>query len=177
MMKRVSLELGGNARFIVFDDADVGNAVDAVMASEFRLSGQTVVRRVGQFKFRPGCDSETTIGPLITPQAAVKVQKHVADIVAAGGKVLIGGMTALDVGECFYQPTVLGDVSSEALCAKEETFGPLLPMIKFQTEDEVIRVANSVEVGLAGYFFTENSSRAWRVAEALEVGMVINLPP
>ncbi|KAH6719982.1 Aldehyde/histidinol dehydrogenase [Leptodontidium sp. MPI-SDFR-AT-0119] len=191
-MKRVSLELGGNAPFIVFDDADVENAVDAVMASKFRLSGQTcvcanrvyvqdgvyeefavaVVRRVGKFKLGPGSDSETTIGPLITPQAVVKVQNHVADAVASGGKILIGGMPALDIGECFFQPTVLGDVSLQTLCAREETFGPLLPMIKFQTEDEVVRMANSVEVGLAGYFFTENSSRAWRVAEALEVGMV-----
>ncbi|PVH81141.1 aldehyde dehydrogenase [Cadophora sp. DSE1049] len=191
-MKRVSLELGGNAPFIVFDDADVEKAVDAAIASKFRLSGQTcvcanrvyvqaglydkfasaVVSKVEQFRLGPGTHPRTTIGPLITPQAVMKVQKHVTDAVTSGGKILIGGKAAFDIGENFFQPTVLGNVSAESLCAREETFGPLLPMIKFQTEDDVIGMANSVEVGLAGYFFTENSSRAWRVAEALEVGMV-----
>ncbi|KAH8597554.1 Aldehyde/histidinol dehydrogenase [Bisporella sp. PMI_857] len=191
-MKRVSLELGGNAPFIVFDDAELGHAVDAVIASKFRLSGQTcvcanrvyvqagiydrfaaaIVDKVQNIKLGPGNDPKSNIGPLITPSAALKVLRHVEDAVELGAKVLVGGKLALNLGEAFFQPTVLGYVSPRAQCAKEETFGPLLPLTRFETEDDVVHLANSTEVGLAGYFFTENLSRAWRVAEALEVGMV-----
>jgi succinate-semialdehyde dehydrogenase/glutarate-semialdehyde dehydrogenase len=191
-MKRLSLELGGNAPFIVFDDANLERAVDAVIACKFRLSGQTcvcanrvyvqagvydafaiaVVKQAKSLKLGAGSNPGSTIGPLITPDAMQKVRKHVDDAVNLGAKVLIGGQPASNLGETFFQPTVLGDVSTKSLCAREETFGPLLPLLKFEEEIDVIRLANSTEFGLAGYLFTENSSRAWRVAEALEVGMV-----
>lgn len=191
-IKRISLELGGNAPFIVFDDADVKKAVEGILASKFRLSGQTcvcanrafvqagiynqfaaaVVEKVDEFRLGPGADPKSTLGPLITKQAAEKVEKHVQDALRRGAETLTGGKPARELGEAFYQPTVLADVSPESLCAKEETFGPLLPLLKFTSEEDVLGMVNASEVGLAGYFFTENVSRAWRAAEALEVGMV-----
>lgn len=195
-VKRVSLELGGNAPFIIFDDAHVESAVEGLMASKFRLSGQTcvcanrmyiqnrvadrvvdaIVRKVEQFQVGPGNRPQTTLGPLITPNAVTKVEGHVADAVQKGAKVLCGGEAARNIGEAFFQPTVLDHVPADALCAHEETFGPLLPITRFDSEAEVIGLANAATVGLAGYFFTENLSRAWRVAEALEVGMVSRSP-
>ncbi|KAH8692217.1 aldehyde dehydrogenase domain-containing protein [Talaromyces proteolyticus] len=191
-MKKVNLELGGNAPFIVFDDADVSKAVDGIVASKFRLSGQTcvcvnrlyvqsgvhdriveaLIARVNQFRLGPGDDPKTTLGPLISKKAAEKVAAHTEDAVKRGGHVLTGGEVASDLGEAFFQPTIVTNVAPDALCARSETFGPFLPILRFGTEDEVVQMANSTEVGLAGYFFTENISRAWRVAEALEVGMV-----
>lgn len=191
-VKRVSLELGGNAPFIVFDDANVDAAVDGLMASKFRLSGQTcvcanrvyvqsgvadkvartVAAKVAQFRLGNGSDPETTLGPLVSPKAVEKVTKHVNDAVQKGATIVCGGEPAVSLGDAFFQPTVLRGVPSHALCAQEETFGPLLPITEFENESEVIRLANDTSVGLAGYFYTDNVARAWRVAEALEVGMV-----
>ncbi|GAM39999.1 succinate-semialdehyde dehydrogenase [Talaromyces pinophilus] len=191
-MKKMSLELGGNAPFIVFDDADIEKAVDGIMASKFRLSGQTcvcanrlyvqsgihdrlveaVVARVNAFRLGPGSEKETTLGPLISYKAVKKVESHVQDAVQRGGKILTGGKPATDLGEAFFPATVISNVDTDSLCAREETFGPLLPILKFESEEDAIKLANNTDVGLAGYFFTENVSRAWRIAEALEVGMV-----
>lgn len=191
-MKRMSLELGGNAPFIVFESADIEKAVDGIVASKFRLSGQTcvcanriyvqskvyrelcnsLVRRVQQFRLGPGTDPELTHGPLINEKAVKKVQDHVNDAVEKGAKTLIGGKAASQLGPAFFEPTVLADVPPHALCTSEETFGPLCPVIKFETESDVVGFANGTSSGLAGYLFTENVSQAWRVAEALELGMV-----
>lgn len=191
-VKRVSLELGGNAPFIVFDDANLESAVDAILASKFRLSGQTcvcanrvyvqsgiydalcaaVAKKVSSFRLGPGTDPASTHGPLINGTAAVKVARHVKDALDLGARAIVGGEAALHLGEAFFQPTVLVDVDPRALCAREETFGPLLPLIKFEDEQNVLEMANDSPFGLAGYFFTGNVSRTWRVAEAMEVGMV-----
>lgn len=197
--KRVSLELGGNAPFVVFDDADCEKAVEAILASKFRLSGQTCVcanrvyvqsgiynklagllaERVRAFRLGPGADPLSTLGPLISPAAVGKVESHVQDAVSRGARVLIGGNRAHSLGEFFFEPTVLADVATDSLCASEETFGPLLPLIKFEKEEDAVHMANDSEAGLAGYFFTSDVSRAWRVAEAIETGMVrtSHLPP
>jgi succinate-semialdehyde dehydrogenase/glutarate-semialdehyde dehydrogenase len=191
-VKRVSLELGGNAPFIVFDDANLESAVDAILASKFRLSGQTcvcanrvyvqsgiydslsaaVAKKVSSFRLGPGIDPTSTHGPLINKAAVVKVARHVEDAVNLGARTIVGGKAALHLGEAFFHPTVLVNVDPRALCTREETFGPLLPLIKFEDEQHVMEMANDSPFGLAGYFFTENVSRAWRVAEAMEVGMV-----
>lgn len=191
-VKRVSLELGGNAPFMVFDDADLLKAADAIMASKFRLSGQTcvfanriyaqagiherlaeiLVERVRKFRLGPGKEAESTMGPLITEAAVSKVDTHVKDAVERGAKVLIGGQAESSLQGSFFQPTILIDVPVDALCAKEETFGPLLPIFKFETEEDALKLANDSQVGLAGYFFTDSVSRAWKVAEEMEVGMV-----
>lgn len=190
-VKRVSLELGGNAPFIVFDDANLESAVEAILASKFRLSGQTCVcanrvyvqsgiydslsasiaRKVSSFCLGPGADPTSTHGPLINKTAVTKVARHVEDAVKLGARIIVGGEAALDMGESFFKPTVLVDVDPGALCAREETFGPLLPLIKFEDEKNVLEMANDSPFGLAGYLFTENISRAWRVAEAMEIGM------
>ncbi|KAF2018233.1 aldehyde dehydrogenase [Aaosphaeria arxii CBS 175.79] len=191
-VKRVSLELGGNAPVIVFEDADLERTTDAILMSKFRLSGQTCVcanriyvqssiydklaamlkAKVERFRLGAGLDPETTHGPLINKQAVDKVDYHVRDAVERGAKILVGGQRAPQLGESFYLPTILLDVPFDALCAREETFGPLLPMFKFETEDEVMTLANKLEAGLAGYLFTTNVSRAWQVAEGVEVGMI-----
>ena len=191
-VKRVSLELGGNAPLIVFDDADIGKSTEGILASKFRLSGQTcvcanrvyvqagvyekvcasLIKRVESFRLGPGTDAKSTHGPLINKQAVSKVTKHVQDALNLGARAVVGGKPASDLGEAFFEPTVLVNVSPDALCAREETFGPLLSLIKFETEEDVIQLANNTPFGLAGYLFTENISRAWRVAEAIEVGMV-----
>ena len=191
-VKRVSLELGGNAPVIVFDDANMDKVADAILASKFRLSGQTCVcanrlyvqagiydrlaellkEKVAQFRLGPGSDANTTHGPLINSVAVHKVETHVQDAVQRGAKVLIGGERVPSLGDAFFQPTILTNIPTNALCAREETFGSLLPLFKFESEQEVVELANNVEAGLAGYLFTENMSRAWRVAENVEVGMV-----
>ncbi|CAI4215833.1 unnamed protein product [Parascedosporium putredinis] len=191
-VKRVSLELGGNAPFLVFDDADLEKAADGIMVSKFRLAGQTcvcanrvfaqvgiydklaslLVERVRQFRLGRGIDEGTTIGPLINEAAVTKVHGHVKDALDKGARLLIGGQPEETLGGAFFQPTVLADVPNDALCAREETFGPLLPLFKFESDEDAVRLANATDVGLAGYFFTKNISRAWAVAEALEVGMV-----
>ncbi|KAJ7756186.1 succinate-semialdehyde dehydrogenase [Mycena metata] len=189
-LKKVSIEAGGNAPFIVFDDADIDEAVAAAIICKFRGTGQTCVcanriyvqssvyaefasrlaEKVSAFKVGNGLDESTTHGPLIHTRALEKVQAHVDDAVALGAQVLVGGTSV--PGTSFFNPTVLSDVPLTARINNEETFGPLAALIKFETEDEVIKLANSTDVGLAGYFFSRDVGRVWRVAEKLEVGMV-----
>ncbi|WVR04420.1 hypothetical protein IAU60_001422 [Kwoniella sp. DSM 27419] len=188
-LKKMSLELGGNAPLIVFDDADLATAVAGTIASKFRGSGQTCVcanriyvqdgiydkfakalaEKVGQFKVGCGFDEGVTHGPLIHARQADKVDEHVQDAVSKGAKILVGGKRGKGTE---YIPTVLADVSDECLIATEETFGPVAALFRFKTEEEVIEKANNSEVGLAGYFFSQDSDRLWRVGEALETGMV-----
>ncbi|KAJ7026694.1 succinic semialdehyde dehydrogenase [Mycena alexandri] len=189
-LKKVSIEAGGNAPFIVFGDADIDEAVAAAIICKFRGTGQTCVcanriyvqssvyaefasrlaEKVSAFKVGNGLDESTTHGPLIHTRALEKVQAHVDDAVALGAQVLVGGTSV--PGTSFFNPTVLCDVPLTARINNEETFGPLAALIKFETEDEVIKLANSTDVGLAGYFFSRDVGRVWRVAEKLEVGMV-----
>uniref|UniRef100_A0A0K3C7I0 Succinate-semialdehyde dehydrogenase n=1 Tax=Rhodotorula toruloides TaxID=5286 RepID=A0A0K3C7I0_RHOTO len=189
-LKKLSFELGGNAPFIVFEDADLDKAVNGVIACKFRQSGQTCVcanrilvhdavfdkfsqklaDAVRKFKVGEGVKDGITHGPLIHEAAVNKVQQHVDDAVSKGAKVVVGGKK-LDVPGYFFEPTVLADVQSCAI-DNEETFGPLAALYRFKTEEEAVEMANNTEVGLAGYFFTENIARLYRVAAALEVGMV-----
>jgi len=189
-LKKVSLEAGGNAPFIVFDDANIDEAVDAAVICKFRGSGQTcicanriyvhssiyaefasrLVEKVEKFKVGTGFEEGVTHGPLIHSRAVDKVTRHVDDAVSKGAQVLIGGKAVPDSN--FFMPTVLSDVPTTAALNTEETFGPLAALCKFETEEEVIRLANDVDVGLAGYFFSRDVGRVWRVAERLEVGMV-----
>lgn len=190
-IKKVSLELGGNAPFIVFDDADLDAAVEGAIASKFRNSGQTCVctnrilvqasvyddfaqrlaRRVAGLRVGNGCDEGVDQGPLIDGKAVLKVAEHVADAVGKGGRVLVGGQAAA-LGGNFFEPTVVVGATAEMLCAREETFGPLAALFRFDTEEEAIRMANDTEVGLASYFYSRDMSRCLRVSEALETGMV-----
>ena len=190
-VKKLSLELGGNAPFIVFDDADVDAAVEGALLSKYRNAGQTCVcanriyvqdgvyeqfatklaDKVRQFKVGSGVEAGVTIGPLIEPAAIAKVREHVADATAKGAKVLLGGK-AHALGGLFFEPTILTGVTSDMLVAKEETFGPVAPLFRFQTEDEVIAMANNTDFGLAAYFYSRDIGRIFRVAEALESGMV-----
>jgi succinate-semialdehyde dehydrogenase / glutarate-semialdehyde dehydrogenase len=190
-VKKLSLELGGNAPFIVFDDADLEAAVAGAIASKYRNAGQTCVcanrllvqsgiydrfaarlaEAVGQMKVGDGLASDTKIGPLIDDKAVAKVEEHVADSVAKGAKVLIGGSRRVGDGS-FYLPTVLTNVDERMLPMREETFGPVAPLMRFETEADAIRLANATEFGLASYFYSRDVHRVWRVAEALESGMV-----
>ena len=192
-IKKLGLELGGNAPFIVFDDADIDSAVEGAMVSKYRNAGQTCVcanrlyvqdavydqfveklaAKAGAIKVGNGFEPGVTQGPLIDEQALSKVEAHVADAVSKGAKVVVGGSRlAGPVGERFYTPTVLANVTSEMLCAREETFGPVAPVFRFKTEAEVIELANATEFGLASYFFSRDIGRIFRVGEALEYGMV-----
>ncbi|KAH8883672.1 succinate-semialdehyde dehydrogenase NADP+ [Thozetella sp. PMI_491] len=191
-LKKLSMELGGNAPFIVFDDADVDAAVAGVLASKFRSSGQTCVcanrifvqkgiydefakklaEKVSAFKVGNGFHEGITHGPLIHDRAVSKVDAHVRDAENKGGKVIAGGQKLPDLGENFYQPTVITGMTVGMALATEETFGPVAGLFQFETEEEVVRLANDTEVGLAGYFFSQDIQRVYRVAEALEVGMV-----
>ncbi|MBO9708307.1 MAG: NAD-dependent succinate-semialdehyde dehydrogenase [Caulobacter sp.] len=190
-VKRVSLELGGNAPFIVFDDADIEAAVDGAIASKFRNTGQTCVcanrffvqagihdrfaaalaARVGGLRLGPGLIGAFDQGPLIDARAVAKVRAHIADAVGAGARILTGGQSAT-VGPLFFQPTVLVDVRPDALVNREETFGPLAAITRFETEAEAIRMANDTSTGLAAYVFTQDMSRGVRLSETLECGMV-----
>jgi succinate-semialdehyde dehydrogenase / glutarate-semialdehyde dehydrogenase len=190
-IKKVSLELGGNAPFIVFDDADVDAAVDGAMASKYRNAGQTCVcanrllvqdgiyesfatklaARVKALRVGAGSEEGVNQGPLIDAAALEKVEAHVADALAKGARVLTGGKRHAR-GGTFFEPTVLADVTPEMRCAREETFGPVAPLFRFKDEAEAIRLANATEYGLAAYFYARDVSRVWRVAEALEYGMV-----
>jgi succinate-semialdehyde dehydrogenase / glutarate-semialdehyde dehydrogenase len=190
-LKKISLELGGNAPFIVFDDADVDAAVAGAIASKYRNAGQTCVcanrllvqdgvyeefarklaAQVGALKVGAGIETGVTQGPLIDAAALAKVEAHVADAVAKGARVLTGGRRHAR-GGTFFEPTVLADVTPAMRCAREETFGPVAPIFKFQDEAEAIALANATEYGLAGYFYARDLGRVWRVAEALEYGMV-----
>ena len=188
-IKKISLELGGNAPFIVFDDADLDSAVEGAMVSKYRNAGQTCVcanrlyvqdgvyeafvtklaAKARTLKVGAGFESGVNVGPLIDDQALAKVQSHVDDAVAKGARVVVGGSRQ---GERFYTPTVLADVTSEMVCAREETFGPVAPVFRFNSEAEVIAMANATEYGLASYFYSRDMGRIFRVAEALEYGMV-----
>jgi succinate-semialdehyde dehydrogenase/glutarate-semialdehyde dehydrogenase len=191
-LKKLSLELGGNAPFIVFDDADLDLAVTGAIASKFRSSGQTCVcanrifvqagiydefaakfaEKVKDFRVGNGFDEGVTHGPLIHDRAVDKVEEHVRDAEKKGAQVLLGGHKLPDLGPNFYQPTVISGMTQDMAMASEETFGPVAGLFKFETEAEVVRIANSTEVGLAGYFFSRDIQRVYRVAEHLEVGMV-----
>ncbi len=188
-IKKLSLELGGNAPFIVFDDADLDAAVEGAMIAKFRNAGQTCVcanriyvqsgvydqfakklaARVAALQVGDGFDEGATIGPLINRAALSKVEAHLADAVSKGACVLTGGETT---GATFFSSTVLTEMTSDMVIAREETFGPLAPLFRFDTEDDAVALANDSEFGLAGYFFANDLSRVWRVAERLETGMV-----
>ncbi|WP_165664796.1 NAD-dependent succinate-semialdehyde dehydrogenase [Metapseudomonas otitidis] len=190
-IKKVSLELGGNAPFIVFDDADLDAAVQGALGSKFRNSGQTcvctnrllvqngvydefarrLVAAVNALKVAPADDDGAQQGPLINAKAVAKVEEHIADAVAKGARVLAGGKPHA-LGGHFFEPTVLGEVTPDMLVARDETFGPLAPIFRFDTEEQAIAMANDTEFGLASYLYTRDLGRAWRVSEALEYGMV-----
>ncbi|WP_211830268.1 NAD-dependent succinate-semialdehyde dehydrogenase [Kistimonas asteriae] len=190
-VKKVSMELGGNAPFIVFEDADIDRAVEGLMVSKFRNSGQTCVctnrvfvhdsiydtfvdklaAQVEQLKVAPGVNEESQQGPLINDAAVLKVEQHVADAVEKGGRLLVGGQRH-SLGGSFYEPTVIADASTEMQCFREEIFGPVAPVFRFSREEEVVAMANDTEYGLAAYFYARDLGRVFRVAEALEYGMV-----
>ena len=190
-VKKVAMELGGNSPFIVFDDADLDLAVAGVMASKFRNAGQTCVcanrllvqagvydefvdrlnTAVAGLKVGSGFNAESQQGPLISEDAVSKVERHIQDAVAHGARVTVGGSRHA-LGGTFFQPTVLIDATPGMLVAREETFGPLAPVFKFETEQEAIAMANDTDSGLAAYYFTSDLGRTWRVGEALEYGVV-----
>jgi succinate-semialdehyde dehydrogenase/glutarate-semialdehyde dehydrogenase len=190
-IKKLSLELGGNAPFIVFDDADLDAAVEGAIASKYRNAGQTCVcanrlyvqdkvydafaaklaAKVKDFKVGAGTEPGVVIGPLIDEAGVKKVEQHVADALGKGAKLMLGGKRH-DKGGLFFQPTVITGVTPEMLVSHEETFGPLAPLIRFKTEDEVIELANNTEFGLASYFYSRDIGRIFRVAERIEAGMV-----
>jgi succinate-semialdehyde dehydrogenase/glutarate-semialdehyde dehydrogenase len=190
-IKKLSLELGGNAPFIVFDDADLDAAVEGALISKYRNAGQTcvcanrlyvqdtvydafaakLVAAVEKLKVGNGLQAGVTQGPLIDMNAVEKVEQHIADAVAKGGRVLTGGKRHA-LGGTFFEPTVIADVTASMCVAKEETFGPLAPLFRFKTDDEVLAMANDTEFGLASYFYARDIGRIWRIAEGLESGMV-----
>ena len=188
-IKKVSFELGGNAPFLVFDDADLDEAVEGALIAKFRNSGQTcvaanrflvqdsiydafaekLVAAVAKLKTGDGMEKDVQVGPLINQQGLEKVEKHIADALDKGATLLQGGNK---IGGLFFEPTVLANVPSDALIAREETFGPLIALFRFHDEEEGIRMANATEYGLAAYFFSQNVKRCWRVSEQIESGMV-----
>jgi succinate-semialdehyde dehydrogenase/glutarate-semialdehyde dehydrogenase len=190
-VKKVSLELGGNAPFIVFDDADIEDAVTGALDSKFRNAGQTCVcanriyvqsgvydafverlaQRTSELSVGKGSAEGVEVGPLISEKAVEKVEAHLQDALDKGGRLITGGKRHA-LGGTWFEPTVVADVTADMACAREETFGPLAPVFRFETEAEVIRQANDTEYGLAAYFYAESVSRIWRVSEALEYGMV-----
>jgi succinate-semialdehyde dehydrogenase/glutarate-semialdehyde dehydrogenase len=190
-LKKLSLELGGNAPFIVFDDADLDRAVEGAMISKYRNAGQTCVcanrlfvqdkvydafaeklaTAVKKLKVGDGFGEGVTTGPLIDEPAIEKVRAHVKDALAQGATAITGG-SAHALGGTFYEPTVLTGVTPAMLVFREETFGPVAPLLRFTSDEEVVRLANDTEFGLAAYFYSQNLSRVWKVAEALEYGMV-----
>jgi succinate-semialdehyde dehydrogenase/glutarate-semialdehyde dehydrogenase len=190
-VKKVGLELGGNAPFIVFDDADLDAAVSGAMISKFRNAGQTCVcanrilvqdrvydafaakltEAVKKLKVGNGVEEGVAIGPLINPAAVKKVLEHIDDALAKGGKIVTGGKNH-ELGGNFFQPTLIRDVTPDMAVAREETFGPVAPLFRFKTEEDAIRMANDTEFGLACYFYARDLGRVWRVAEGLEYGMV-----
>jgi succinate-semialdehyde dehydrogenase/glutarate-semialdehyde dehydrogenase len=190
-VKKVSLELGGNAPFLVFDDADLDAAVEGAMMSKFRNTGQTCVcanrilvqdsvydafaaklaTAVAGLKVGYGLDDGVTQGPLIDQAALEKVEEHLSDATGKGAQVAIGGARH-ERGGTFFQPTVLTEVTTDMTVTQEETFGPLAPLFRFKTEEEAIALANATEFGLAAYFYARDLGRVWRVAEALETGIV-----
>ncbi|MGN8087863.1 NAD-dependent succinate-semialdehyde dehydrogenase [Ralstonia sp. 22086] len=191
-LKKLSLELGGNAPFIVFEDADIDAAVDGFMAAKFRNGGQTCVcpnrvfvhdavhdafaaklaARVAALKVGQASDPASQIGPMINARAVEKIDRHVQDAIAKGAKVLTGGARLTQLGANYYAPTVLINADATMACACEETFGPVAPLTRFTTEEDVIAAANDTPFGLAAYFYSQDVRRIWRVAEALETGIV-----
>ena len=191
-LKKLSLELGGNAPFIVFEDADLDAAVDGLMTAKFRNGGQTCVcpnrvfvhtsvhdafaaklaGRVAALKVGPASDAASQIGPMINARAVEKIERHVQDALAKGATVLTGGRRLSDLGPTYYAPTVLLNADATMACAGEETFGPVAPLTRFTDEAEVITAANDTPFGLAAYFYSNDVRRIWRVAEALETGIV-----
>jgi succinate-semialdehyde dehydrogenase / glutarate-semialdehyde dehydrogenase len=190
-LKKLSLELGGNAPFIVFDDADLDAAVQGALTSKYRNTGQTcvcanrvlvqsgvyeaftrkLVEAVAKLRVGDGLKGATDQGPLIDEKALAKVEEHIADAVGKGARVALGGKRHF-LGGTFFQPTVLTDVKTNMAVAREETFGPIAPLFRFETEADAIRMANDTEFGLAAYFYTRDLGRSWRVSEALEYGIV-----
>jgi len=190
-MKKVSMELGGNAPFLVFDDADLDAAVEGALISKYRNTGQTCVctnrflvqagvydafaeklaAKVSAMRVGDGLKGEVQQGPLIDMAAVEKVEEHIQDALANGARVVTGGRRHA-LGGTFFEPTVLAGVTPQMKVAREETFGPVAPLFRFETEEEAVRIANATEFGLASYFYTRDLARAWRVGEALEYGMV-----
>jgi succinate-semialdehyde dehydrogenase/glutarate-semialdehyde dehydrogenase len=188
-IKKVSFELGGNAPFLVFDDADLDQAVEGAITAKFRNSGQTcvaanrflvqdsifdafaekLVTAVARLRTGDGMEEDVQVGPLINQHGLEKVEKHIEDALEKGARLLHGGNKK---GGLFFEPTVLADVSSDALIAGEETFGPLIALFRFSDEEEAVRMANATEYGLAAYFFSQNIQRCWRISEQIESGMV-----
>ena len=188
-LKKLSLELGGNAPFIVFEDADIDQAVAGAMVSKFRNAGQTCVcvnrflihekvydeftaklcKAVSELKIGNGLDEGVNIGPLINKNAVKKTTQFIEDAKAKGGTILIGGNA---LGNCYFEPTVIGNASKEMLFSSEEIFGPIAPIYKFSSDEQAIQMANDTIYGLASYFYSQNVARCWKVAEALEYGMV-----
>ncbi|WP_295373708.1 NAD-dependent succinate-semialdehyde dehydrogenase [uncultured Pseudacidovorax sp.] len=191
-LKKLSLELGGNAPFIVFEDADLDAAVEGLMAAKFRNGGQTCVcpnrvfvhgavhdafarklaGRVGALKVGPASDPASQIGPMINDRAVEKIERHVQDAVAQGATVLVGGERLQALGPHYFAPTVLTGATARMACSGEETFGPVVPLTRFDDEAEVIAAANDTPFGLAAYFYSQDVRRIWRVADALETGIV-----
>lgn len=190
-VKRTSMELGGNAPIIIFDDADIEQAVQGTLAAKFRNSGQTCIcanrilvqaniaeeftqrlcAAVKQFRLGNGAEASTTHGPLISAKAVNSVAEKVNEAVQAGAQVLLGGRPS-DLGECFYEPTILSQVSADMRIWRDEIFGPVAPIMTFDTDEEAINAANDTRAGLAAYLYTQNHSRMWKVGEALQYGMV-----
>jgi succinate-semialdehyde dehydrogenase/glutarate-semialdehyde dehydrogenase len=191
-LKKLSLELGGNAPFIVFDDADVDAAVTGLMAAKFRNGGQTCVcpnrvyvqramhdefveklaARVGALKVGPATDPASQIGPMINERAVEKIERHVMDAVARGARVVVGGSRLPALGNTYFMPTVLVGATPDMECACDETFGPVVPVASFDSESEVTALANGTPYGLASYFYTRDTARIWRMCDALESGIV-----
>ncbi len=190
-VKKISLELGGNAPFIVFDDADLDAAIDGAIASKYRNTGQTcvcanrllvqdavydaftekLVAAAGALRVGDGLKGETEQGPLIDMAAVAKVEEHISDAVSKGARLVAGGKRH-ELGGQFFEPTVLADVTPEMIIAREETFGPVAPIFRFETEEQAVAMANDTEFGLAAYFYSRDIGRIWRVAEGVEYGMV-----
>jgi len=190
-LKKLSLELGGNAPFIVFEDADLDSAVQGAIASKYRNTGQTCVcanrllvqdsvyeaftqklaAAVQTLRVGDGLKGPTDQGPLIDEKALAKVEEHIADARAKGATIVLGGKRH-SLGGTFFEPTIVTNVTSQMLVAREETFGPVAPLFRFKTEAEAIQMANDTEFGLAAYFYTRDLSRSWRVGERLEYGIV-----
>jgi len=191
-LKKLSLELGGNAPFIVFDDADLDAAVEGLMVAKFRNGGQTCVSpnrvyvhagvhdafvdklaaRVGALKVGPAVDADSQVGPMINARAVDKIDRHVHDALERGARVVVGGNRIADLGPNYFSPTVLVGADATMACACEETFGPVVPVTRFETEAEVVAAANGTPYGLAAYFYSRDVKRIWRLAEALEAGLV-----
>jgi succinate-semialdehyde dehydrogenase/glutarate-semialdehyde dehydrogenase len=190
-VKKVALELGGNAPFIVFDDADLDKAVEGALASKYRNMGQTCVcanrlivqdgvydafaeklaAKVAEMKVGPGDEAGVVQGPLINAAAIAKVEAHVADALAKGAKVVVGGKKHA-LGGTFFEPTVITGATLDMAFAQEETFGPVAPLFRFKTDDEAVEIANGTPFGLAAYFYARDVGRVWRVAEKLDFGII-----